>query len=119
MIDSLDIGATQSLFHLKTKQKWQDTQVQRLKFQESSSQASSPISANGNSVLDFFIFTKLDQDADQYFHAAETQPSPYLSSDNSLRDSLSCFKLSSDLKNFKSFVFFEACLFQSTNEKSV
>ncbi len=91
----------------------------RLKFQESSSQASSPISANGNSVLDFFIFTKLDQDADQYFHAAETQPSPYLSSDNTLRDSLSCFKLSSDLKNFKSFVFFEACLFQSTNEKSV
>ena len=85
----------------------------RLKFQESSSQASSPISANGNSVLDFFIFTKLDQDA------AETQPSPYLSSDNTLRDSLSCFKLSSDLKNFKSFVFFEACLFQSTNEKSV
>ena len=37
----------------------------RLKFQESSSQASSPISANGDSVLDFFIFTKLDQDADQ------------------------------------------------------
>ena len=29
MIDSLDIGATQSLFHLKTKQKWQDTQVQK------------------------------------------------------------------------------------------
>ena len=93
----------------------------RLKFQDGSSQTSSAISASEDTSLDLDIITKLDLGAifynvDDYklFISASCFMFIFIDSFksiNSLKGSLTRFKLSNDLKDSKSFIFLEACLF--------
>jgi len=93
----------------------------RLKFQDGSSQTSSAISASEDTSLDLYIITKLDLGAifynvDDYklFISASCFMFIFIDSFksiNSLKGSLTRFKLSNDLKDSKSFIFLEACLF--------
>lgn len=81
----------------------------RLKFQDGSSQTSSAISASEDTSLDFYIITKLDLGA--IFYNVDDYKLFISKSINSLKGSLTRFKLSNDLKGSKSFIFLEACLF--------
>jgi len=81
----------------------------RLKFQDGSSQTSSAISASEDTLLDLYIITKLDLGA--IFYNVDDYKLFISKSINSLKGSLTRFKLSNDLKDSKSFIFLEACLF--------
>lgn len=81
----------------------------RLKFQDGSSQTSSAISASEDTSLDLYIITKLDLGA--IFYNVDDYKLFISKSINSLKVSLTRFKLSNDLKDSKSFIFLEACLF--------
>ena len=81
----------------------------RLKFQDGSSQTSSAISASEDTSLDLYIITKLDLGA--IFYNVDDYKLFISKSINSLKGSLTRFKLSNDLKDSKSFIFLEACLF--------
>jgi len=81
----------------------------RLKFQDGSSQTSSAISASEDTSLDVYIITKLDLGA--IFYNVDDYKLFISKSINSLKGSLTRFKLSNDLKDSKSFIFLEACLF--------
>ena len=81
----------------------------RLKFQDGSSQTSSAISASEDTSLDLHIITKLDLGA--IFYNVDDYKLFISKSINSLKGSLTRFKLSNDLKDSKSFIFLEACLF--------
>jgi len=81
----------------------------RLKFQDGSSQTSSAISASEDTSLDLDIITKLDLGA--IFYNVDDYKLFISKSINSLKGSLTRFKLSNDLKDSKSFIFLEACLF--------
>ena len=81
----------------------------RLKFQDGSSQTSSAISASEDTSLDLYIITKLDLGA--IFYNVDDYKLFISKSINSLKGSLTRFKLSNDLKDSKSFIFLEASLF--------
>ena len=87
----------------------------RLKLQDGSSQTSSAISVSENTPLDLYIITKLDLGAIIYtaddYKLFISKSIKSLSFGNTLSDSLVSFKLSNDLKDLKSFIFLEACLF--------
>ena len=85
----------------------------RLKFQDGSSQTSSAISASEDTSLDLYIITKLDLGA--IFYNVDDYKLFISKSIYNLtftkKGSLTRFKLSNDLKDSKSFIFLEACLF--------
>ena len=98
----------------------------RLKLQDGSSQTSSAISVSEDTSLDSCITAKLDLGAIFYtvddYKLFISKSINSLSFDNrsllwfldfscTLKGSLTRFKLSNDLINFKSFIFLEACLF--------
>ena len=87
----------------------------RLKLQDGSSQTSSAISVSENTPLDLYIITKLDLGAIIYtaddYKLFISKSIKSLSFGNTLSDSLVSFKLSNDLKDLRSFIFLEACLF--------
>jgi hypothetical protein len=87
----------------------------RLKLQEGSSQTSSAISVSEDTPLDLYIITKLNLEATFYavddYKLFISKSINSLSFANTLSDSLISFKLSNDLKDLKSFIFLEACLF--------
>ena len=87
----------------------------RLKLQDGSSQTSPAISVSEDTPLDLYIITKLDLGAIIYtaddYKLFISKSINSLSFSNTLSDSLISFKLSNDLKDLKSFIFLEACLF--------
>ena len=78
----------------------------KLKLQ-SAAQTFSSVSVSENVPLDLYVSTKLNPEA--FF--IDSDYIGYFSLGNVLGVSLKGFKFSNDLKDFKSFIFLEACLF--------